>query len=169
MTEENKLRFAPIKGLCNEIRRTLKARIIPNMPADVDGSHGKSSGYGDIRTFVSKTIDRFELEHYFVIEAKKHEEALSLHESELIKLTAHSLRLMRENDELEAEKQELFAEWARQKIELTERNKNLLAKVVETLTNEQNFWRAKPEEFEEKANMVFALECAKKRISEELK
>ena len=39
--------------------------------------------------------------------------------------------LASQKSEFENEKQELFAEWARQKIELTERNKNLLAKVLE--------------------------------------
>jgi len=48
-------------------------------------------------------------------------------------------RLASQKSEFENEKHELFAEWARQKIELTERNKNLLAKVLEIIDKAMKF------------------------------
>jgi hypothetical protein len=60
--------------LIENIRNTLKARLIANLPADCEGSHGMASGYGYVRKFVADTsyvrkfvadtIDRFEFDWY---------------------------------------------------------------------------------------------------------
>jgi len=56
---------AEISEAIADIKRTLLARIIPNMPADTEGSQGMASGYGYVREFIKKEIERFEFEQYF--------------------------------------------------------------------------------------------------------
>lgn len=61
------------KKHADSIRKTLKARIIPNMPLSSDGSHGKAAGYGHIRKFIEKTIDNFEFEWHLKEMVRKKE------------------------------------------------------------------------------------------------
>jgi len=79
--------------------------------------------------------------------------------------------LSAQKSEFENEKQELFAEWARQKIELTERNKNLLAKVLEIVENRRKEIVARNSigsECIKNALRIIELNELKKRIIEEL-
>jgi hypothetical protein len=58
MTQENKT----IQEQVKDIRTTLKARIIPNLPISKEVTQSKDN---EIRDFVTEKIDKFEFDYYF--------------------------------------------------------------------------------------------------------